>query len=296
MCARALMSRFWSKLLVGEFVFDRFEWLWEWYEGRREKLLRRKKSAVYALVNEMKKHKRMLAEDLLVMRVNQLWVHGPIGHSVSKGNATAKEHVLRLRAFVQQAEVMAREDDAATDERTTVFNKYIPEVFAQRYELQERSKRPWNEARTDDSSDSDDDDIDDDADGDDIRSEKQRKRDFINQQKQRHEATIASFKPGGSRFEASEHEPTEFQHERLRLYAKATAAKHRQFLNNLLQHDDETEDIIEELPDMLHTFHVRHYLVNGCAMQNAWCRTKLVPVCVSVCDKMHDRSSVATPY
>jgi hypothetical protein len=195
---------------------------------------------VYALVNEMKKHKRMLAEDLLVMRINQLWVHGPIGHSVSKGDATAKEHVLRLRAFVRQAEAMAGEDEAATDERTTMFNKYIPEAFAQRYELQERSQRPWN-----------------DADAGDIRSEKQRKRDFIKQQKQRHDATIASFRPEGSRFEASEHEPTEFQHERLRLYAKATAAKHHQFLNNLLQHDDETEDIIEELPDMLHTFHVR---------------------------------------
>ena len=53
-------------------MFDRFDWLWDWYEGRREKLFRRKKSAVYALVNEMKKHKRMLAEDLLVMRVNQI--------------------------------------------------------------------------------------------------------------------------------------------------------------------------------------------------------------------------------
>lgn len=245
MCARALMSRFWSKLSVGEFIFDRFDWLWEWYDGKREKLFKRKKSAAYALINEMKRHKHMLAEDLLVMRVNQMWVHGPIGHSVSKGDATAKEHVLRLRAFVTQAEVMAGEDEAGTDERNAVFGKYIPQAFAQRYELQERSERPWNATTTDGSSDEG------------ASSEKHRQRDFVRQQQRRHDATVASFSPGGSRFDASKHEATEFQHERLRLYAKATASKHRQFLGNLLQHDDETEDIIEELPDMLHTFHVR---------------------------------------
>jgi hypothetical protein len=241
MCARALLSRFWSKLKVGEFLFDRLDWLWEWFSGTREEMHRKKKSAVFYLLSEMKQHKQLLADDLLVMRIEQLWLHGPIGHSVSKDSATAAQHVVRLRELVKQAEVMAGEDEAAADERTAVFQKCAAEAYAQRYELQQRSTKPWN----------------DDLDAGDSRSEKARKKAFIKTQKELHDETVADFMPGGSKLDASVEKPSDHQHERLRLYAKATAEKHRAFLSNLLAEDGETGDIIATLPDMLHTFHVR---------------------------------------
>jgi hypothetical protein len=122
-----------------------------------------------------------------------------------------------------------------------VFQKCAAEAYAQRYELQQRSTKPWN----------------DDLDAGDSRSEKARKKAFIKTQKELHDETVADFMPGGSKLDASVEKPSDHQHERLRLYAKATAEKHRAFLSNLLAEDGETGDIIATLPDMLHTFHVR---------------------------------------
>ena len=46
-------------------------------------------------ISEMERHKRLLAEDLMVMRVVSLWLHGPIGHSATEDDTKAHRKALQ---------------------------------------------------------------------------------------------------------------------------------------------------------------------------------------------------------
>lgn len=68
---RALRCRFWSSILAGEWLYNRWGIVWGWWEehgARVRQLEEHKKSAVFALLSEMEKHKAMLLADIFVQR------------------------------------------------------------------------------------------------------------------------------------------------------------------------------------------------------------------------------------
>ena len=230
-CPRALRSRFWSRLKVGEYLFNRFEWFGEWFSGGAKALEKHNKSAVYALLSEMERHRRLLQEDLMVMRVVSLWLHGPLGHSVT--TSTSKEHLDQLRATLAEAKAMVGDSDDggddAADAREKLFKRYGSEALVQKAEfLAESAAKVAEKNGTA-------------APGAPDKAARQVTRTAA------HDGAVRDAMDAMAG-------PTTHQHERLRLYAKCTVEKHEKFLDMLLQQRQEQQE--EGVNAPLHTFHI----------------------------------------
>ena len=247
-CARALSSRFWSRLRAGEYMYDRWEWIWEWFSGAIKAYEKKKKSAAFVLLSQMETHKALLLSHLEVVRFMQLWAHAQIGHSVSSAEVATVAHVKALRAFVAQAGVLARtpeEDDDSEESgheaRVRVFHEYLVLARVQKAELQAESKhRVADEKEADENANA-------------VRT----CRDGQTPQWRRrarseklgavgHAVNVTTMES-----EMAAWKPSKDQHERVRLYAKALHEKHWQFNRNILEGD--TEDFADAV---LHTFHI----------------------------------------
>jgi len=209
---------------VAEYLFDRLDWLWEWFSGQTRALEKKKKSAVFVLLSEMERHKRLLAEDLMVMRVVSLWLHGPIGHSATEDDT--KAHRKALQKLVAEAREMADDGDAGEEKCREVFKRCGAEALVQRDELHAECKAKVAQRNG--------------SAGDDAPNSRERKA-----QRETAHAGAVSAKL------AAMAGPTEHQLQRLKSYAAETVAKHEKFLSMLLAQADD-----EDITAPLHTFHI----------------------------------------
>lgn len=159
--------------------------------------------------------------------VTRLWLHSPLGHSVAKIDADSKEHIALVQKVLRQADTLALGFDlaqpgafdasveAGVEARAALFQQYGAEalvVAEEKVEELQARRQGGSEARTRKAT-----------------QQRQQQRDAARQD--RIEAKRASMPT-----------PTEAQHRRLAQYAAITAAKHRQFLANVLSEQAEAAD------------------------------------------------------
>jgi hypothetical protein len=254
-CARCLRSRFWTRLQVAEYMFDRFDWIWEYFTNVKtsESL---KESAMYKLLAEIHQFKDGLHEDLLVMRCVHKWAHSPLAHACAtirgKTGDDGRDQEDRKRDYVklvaktyalaERAMTSTEEDDGCDDEavadgeaaRYVIWREHAAPAIVQRDDLQFNcvgKKQRRDAGVTSRNKDNE--------------AEKQRAVDLD----ERLQAVRDAMKPGG------DYEISDRQHKRLRLYAQAVVEMTAKYLQNILDAASDT-DAIKLLASIQHAFDI----------------------------------------
>ena len=238
---RAIRSRFWKRLAVACYLYDRIDWLFgdDGFWAMCRDAEKAKQSAAAVLLEHMHRHRRLLESDCAVCRVVRDWAHSEIGHSAAThgGEGNAKKHLGLLKKKIAEIKAMGAETaegDAALD---AMWSQYLGRANALKAAKMSRLRKGLE------------------------RRQQSQRMDLDGDEEEA--ADAAASKPGldfgadddpGLDFEqltalytSRVEPPTEHQRHRVRCYLGAIAQKFEEFAGGQLQED--TEELKELLFD-----------------------------------------------
>ena len=133
---RALRSRFWKRLAVACYLYDRLDQLfgvngfWDTFKDLEEQ----KESAAYVLLAHMRRHLDLVRDYAACCRVLRDWIHSEVGHSAAMrtGTGNAKRHLKLLKDKIADAKKMCAQTAAGDALIDALYCDYIATAHAQR--------------------------------------------------------------------------------------------------------------------------------------------------------------------